>query len=703
MKNCNRTIRVLHLLASNRYAGAENVVCQIISMFREETSIEMVYVSPDGPIQEKLKEKGIPFFALNSFRPKEVKRAIRELKPDVIHAHDKTATCMAALVKPKDVKLISHFHGKFEDISKCTIQAICCRWAFKKASRIFWVSESALDEFYFKKQVQDKSEILRNVLDSKMLYQLCEQDEKSYDYDIVYLGRFNYPKNPQRFVELMARIQEQIPDLKVAMIGTGDLDEEVKTLASSLHLDKNIDFLGFLDNPYKILRSAKIMVMTSRTEGTPMAMLEAMALGVPVVSTPTDGICELITQGENGYLFEDDEQLAKQCIDILRNDTLRRSLSKCNVEKFHALCDLKQYKEQIWKSYKKKVLFYINEIGYGGAERVITNLANQAIENHYAVTFVASYPVKKEYELHSVIKKIYLADSKVANFLKRNLFFVKQLRKTIRKEQPHTVVSFMAEPNFRLLIATIGLKVRKVISIRNTPIYEYPNKIFQFLAKTLYRRADKIVFQTQEAKEWFPKAIQKKGIIIWNQVDEMFYHFKNLAKQQGIVTVGRLCEQKNHKLLINAFSRIADDINENLYIYGDGGLQSELIRQIRNLHLEDRIKLMGTTKDVCDVVSSAKLFVLSSDYEGMPNALMEAMALGVACLATDCPCGGPKEIMQKDKRFLVSVKDEVALADKMKYFLQHEEKRIANAQYMKECAKSFLPQNVWSLWENLLQ
>lgn len=293
-----------------------------------------------------------------------------------------------------------------------------------------------------------------------------------------------------------------------------------------------------------------------------------------------------------------------------------------------------------------KICFYINVLGGGGAERVIANLATQFSQIGHSVSVITSYPVKEEYELGKNVSKYRLEEKEIkSSALNRNFRRIFRLRRLIKSEKPDVIVSFMAEPNFRMLLATLGIKCRKIISVRNDPNKEYPNLLFRFLAKTIYNLADGIVFQTEDAKKWFPKSIQKKSRIIMNQVDDVFFNTPLAEKRHDIVTTGRLTAQKNHIMLIHAFSQIANEIEDNLIIYGEGELRRELEDLVRELGLEKRVFLPGSTRNVPEVLSKAKIFVLSSDYEGMPNSLLEAMAMGLPCISTDCPSGGAREVL----------------------------------------------------------
>lgn len=347
-----------------------------------------------------------------------------------------------------------------------------------------------------------------------------------------------------------------------------------------------------------------------------------------------------------------------------------------------------------------KLLFYINAIHQGGAERVIVNLANQFAEKGDEVTLVTSFEDYWEYPVSDKVTRYSFEqrDFEKEGFLRQNIKWTLKLRNTIKKYNPEVVISFMAEPNFRTILASAGLRVKTIISVRNDPDKEYPNFVYRMLAKILYLFSDGIVFQTEDAKKWFSSSIQRKSRIIYNQVDRKFYGCLNDGESKAIITCGRLVEQKNQTMLIEAFSRIADIVEENLYIYGEGELRAKLEKQIKDKKLEDRVFLPGDIKNVETILSKAALFVLPSDYEGMPNALMEAMAVGVPCISTDCPCGGPMMLFHNDAEFLVPVGNVEEMAEKMKNLLLDREKREENGKKMKAYSQYFTPERIFRNW-----
>lgn len=344
-------MKILHVLNTDRYSGAENVACQIILSFRHNPDVQMVYCSKDGQIRSALQERGIAFAPVSALSVSELKRVILEQKPDVIHAHDMRASFIAALACGK-IPLISHIHNNSYESRSITPKAVAYLAAAMKARHIFWVSQSSLDGYVFKGICRKKSSVLYNIIDSDALREKAATDLQEYDYDVVYLGRLTYPKNPQRLLHVMKKVAQKCADVRIAVIGSGELDDEVKQLSAELGLQKNVHFLGFQSNPYKVLQSAKVMVMTSRWEGTPMCSLEAMALGTPIVSTPVDGLQDLVQNGFNGYLTDDDDALAERISGIITDSSLYSSLSANALETDKRVNDKDNYRQQISTAYR---------------------------------------------------------------------------------------------------------------------------------------------------------------------------------------------------------------------------------------------------------------------------------------------------------------------------------------------------------------
>ena len=344
-------MKVMHVLNSRIYSGAEKVVCQIIKSFRGE--VEMVYCSPDSDIvRQMLAEQNVTFYPMENMSISELKRVIAEVKPDLIHAHDMRASLFSALSCGR-FPLISHIHNNAYDARGLSPKTVGYLLAGFKAKHILWVSNSSYEGYAFHKLFAKKSSVLYNIIDTEAIFDKKAQDDNTYDYDMIYVGRLTFQKDPQRLMRLCALLKESKPDLKVAIVGTGELEEEVKQLCVELNIRDNVHFLGFQSNPIKMVHDSKAMILTSRWEGTPMCALEAMALGTPVVSTPSDGMTDLLDDGINGYLTDDDAVMAEKLLKIMGDPEHRAFLGENARKKFAEINDAPKYKQAIYDCYTR--------------------------------------------------------------------------------------------------------------------------------------------------------------------------------------------------------------------------------------------------------------------------------------------------------------------------------------------------------------
>lgn len=323
--------KILHLISHDKFSGAENVAVQIINNMDKE-NYESVYCAPIGDNKKQLDDRNVKYLKLEKFDYFNVKKAVEKFKPDVIHAHDIKASIIASLFYKKS-KIISHIHGNHENMRKFTLKTFLYNITTKKYDKIIWVSDSAKDSYYFNRNIQgDKSIVLYNTISSEDILKKANEDKNDYEFDVIYLGRLEYPKDPLRLIGIIKRIKQKYDNIKVAIVGDGQDRKAVEEKIKELGLQENIVLFGNMINPYKVLKSSKVLILTSIYEGTPMCALEAIACNVPVVSTKVDGLIKIIKQGELGYLSDEDNELAEMILTIVQNEEERKKLN-LNIEK----------------------------------------------------------------------------------------------------------------------------------------------------------------------------------------------------------------------------------------------------------------------------------------------------------------------------------------------------------------------------------
>ena len=335
-------MKILHVLRSNEFSGAENVACQIIKMM-ENLGYDSAYCSADGSIRETLEAKDIKFFPVKKLTIRGLYKVIKSYKPDVIHAHDMYASLISAMVSGK-TKVISHIHNSDFSSRKLSVKSILYLISSIKFSNIIWVSHSCFEFYRFHNILKEKSKILYNVIDGEQVNEKAESDSNEYSYDMVYVGRLAEPKNPLRLINIVKLIKEKKDDIKVGIVGSGNLEAITRAKADEYELNDNVYFHGFMDNPLKIIKSSKVLAITSDREGLPMVALEAMALGVPIVSTPTDGLCDIVKSGVTGFLESEEEKFAESVLLLINNLNIREKFSELTLEEFSEINDIEKYK-----------------------------------------------------------------------------------------------------------------------------------------------------------------------------------------------------------------------------------------------------------------------------------------------------------------------------------------------------------------------
>lgn len=283
-----------------------------------------------------------------------------------------------------------------------------------------------------------------------------------------------------------------------------------------------------------------------------------------------------------------------------------------------------------------KIVFVIPDMPGGGTERVVALLANEYCRRGIETAVLLFAGHETAYPLDKRIEVVSVGDRSDGRFLAR-IDRLRRMRCYYRENRECRIWAFSVMGAVFSVLAAWGQKHFFLVSERNDP-NRYDHKIIRNLA---YRFADVVVCQTKDAIGSFPAAIGRKAVVIPNPVEVGELQPYEGERKKRIVAVGRLEPQKNHALLLRAFAAFAGTHPQyTLDLYGKGELESELRRLAVSLGIEDKVHLCGFSGRVREEINSAAMYVLSSDYEGISNSMLEALALGVPVIATDCPIGG---------------------------------------------------------------
>lgn len=352
-----------------------------------------------------------------------------------------------------------------------------------------------------------------------------------------------------------------------------------------------------------------------------------------------------------------------------------------------------------------KITLFIGSLYGGGAERVTCNLASYLVQHGHQVEILTMSETEKAYELDKRVSvRTLLSIKERKNTVRNMLVRMPRFWRYLKASDTDAYIVMLPKITIMLLMFR-RLTKAKVIAAERVDPASYSERIAKMLKKYA-KRADGWVFQTEDAQKWYGDSIKDcKAIVIPNAVNPAFIrpHYEG-KKRKVIAGAGRLDVQKNFDLLIRAFAKIASEFPEyNLIIYGKGDKEQELKSLVESLGLQDRIDLPGNIQNIAEEMEKNTMFVLSSDFEGMPNALMEAMALGLPCVSTDCPCGGPRYLIQDGVNgLLVPVGDENKMAEAIKNLLTNSDYAKKMGQNASKISEKLAPDKIYGKWEKFI-
>lgn len=318
---------------------------------------------------------------------------------------------------------------------------------------------------------------------------------------------------------------------------------------------------------------------------------------------------------------------------------------------------------------QKNLLIVMGSMARGGAERVISHISADFAQRGWQVRIALLLKNQVDYEMHEDVEIVDLSGEAKSRW-QRLPGWIFGLRKTAKDFRPDAVLSFAARINVITYIALSGLGLKITVSERNDPYMDGREKYVDFLTARQYPKTNAVVFQTRRAMSYFKKL--SNAHIIPNPV--MVRCTASEPKPGKIVSVGRLTKQKNQAMLLRAFAKVREKFPEaELHLYGEGELREELSALAKSLSIKDAVFLPGNVLDLHERIKDAAVFALSSDYEGLSNALLEAMMMGLPVVSTDC-AGSDEYIRNGENGYLTPVGDEDALANAMMQMLADPDK-----------------------------
>lgn len=308
---------ILHVIKSKIYSGAENVVCQIIKGLSNHE--EFIYIAPHGPIEDKLKSIGLydNYYGIDKLDVASIKAAVEKFHPTVVHAHDFTASVLCAYALKGSVPIISHLHNNPPWIQKIHYKTISYLMACKYIDHILMVSEAVKNEYRYTSKIKCpitivgnpfsvegvKSQVKKELFssgdvsgDSGVLAgdSAGDSEFQDYDSDLLFVGRLTEQKNPMLVLEVAKELATAGLVKRVRIVGDGELAPELQQYVADNGLSDVVILEGFRKNSYDYMACTSVLMMPSKWEGFGLVALEAMSLGVPVVSTNSGGLLRIM-------------------------------------------------------------------------------------------------------------------------------------------------------------------------------------------------------------------------------------------------------------------------------------------------------------------------------------------------------------------------------------------------------------------------
>ena len=341
-----------------------------------------------------------------------------------------------------------------------------------------------------------------------------------------------------------------------------------------------------------------------------------------------------------------------------------------------------------------KICFVTSTLISGGSERVMSLLANRFVEDGYDVEIINLNQHVVFYHIDSRVSLLFAEDEVGRSPVKK----LKWLRKYVKQTRPDVVVPFMEAVYCFTLCALVGVDVPVVSSERIDP--RKSPFLRNILRRVFLPLTDWLVVQTQDIKDFYPRFIQKKTSIIYNPVSEKVFNLPDVEKTDMLISVGKLDDQKNHSLLINAFAKVAQDFPSwKLVIYGEGPLRDSLELIVDSLQLQGRVLLPGRSEHVIEEMNKSKIFVFSSNYEGMSNAILEAVCVGLPVVTTNV--SGAKELVQ-DGGYVVPIKSEEHLVQSMRSLMKDSALRKEMGEKNKIRAFDYKIDRIYREWVEVI-
>ncbi len=350
----NKKKKILHVLKMNQYSGAENVAVTICRILKDKH--QFAYACPDGAIRRWLEKEQICFYPMTKFSLRELKRVLQAYQPDIVHAHDYSASVLCGYLK-KDFLLISHLHNNPYWIRSWGVRTWCYWRMQKKFDTVLTVSEAIRNEAVFFKKIKQKCIVIGNPVDTERILRMADAaktDGLVSEYpDLMFIGRLTKQKNPSRFIRIVSKMKKAGIKVNALMLGDGELADRCRHQIRSLGLGDIVRMAGYCENPYPYMRKAKLVLITSDWEGYGLVAAEALSLHVPVLACAVGGLCTIFQNVPDALCHSEKELFLKTRRLLTSQKCYERYCRK--LQKFVHLQEIMEYKNLLEQIYSEEI------------------------------------------------------------------------------------------------------------------------------------------------------------------------------------------------------------------------------------------------------------------------------------------------------------------------------------------------------------
>lgn len=541
---------------------------------------------------------------------------------------------------------------------------------------------------------------------------------------VVLVGTVCTQKRPLLFLEAAARIvRKSHKPVKFVMVGrdTTDLAARVKDKIAQLCLEEAVLMTGFRTDVQEIMMAADVVLAPAVNEGFGRVLVEAALVGTPVVAADSGGHQEIIEDGSTGLLVpvDDADALALGALKILNSSDLGQSLANAARARALSKWTVKSHTRNIQNLYgqllngestrKADVVMVIESLGGGGAQHVLTSVANHWVESGLKVDVVTFQGQQHDaFKLSPEIRRFVIGHAVPSQGplggVLANIKRIASLRSALKRSGATLRVGFVGTTNILTVLASAGLGGTVVISERNDPTRQSLGHLWDALRRLCYPFADVVSANSRFALEGLARFVpDHKRVFLPNPLRKMNDANPYITSSPYVLAVGRLNVQKGFDVLLRAFATcIKGHRGMRLVIVGQGPEENRLKNLADELGIAEHVEWAGFVEDPSPYYRGADLFVQPSRYEGMPNAVLEAMSCGLPVVVTDTQPGALEFVTDGQSGLVVPADDIDALSSVISRLMTDREARARIGRGAKAKVAPLRPPEVYKAWDSLL-